>query len=105
MQTITVEELKALKDDGQNFTLIDVREEHEYEAANIDGIHIPLGDVLEHLDQIPREGNVIMQCRSGGRSGRAIKLLEQREGYTNLKNLEGGILAWKDRIDPSLDVS
>ena len=105
METITVEELKELKDSGADFTLIDVREEHEYEAANIDGILIPLGSILDHLDQIPREGNVIMQCRSGGRSGNAIKVLEQREGYTNLKNLEGGILAWKDRIDPSLNVS
>ena len=104
MQTITVEELKDLKDRGEDFTLIDVREEHEYEAANIDGILIPLGTVLENLDKIPREGNVIMQCRSGGRSGNAIKLLEQREGYTNLKNLEGGILAWKDKFDPDLPV-
>lgn len=105
MQTITVEELKELKDSGADFTLIDVREEHEYEAANLDGILIPLGSILDHLDQIPREGDVIMQCRSGGRSGNAIKILEQREGYDNLKNLEGGILAWKDRIDPSLNVS
>jgi len=105
METITVEELKALQDGGEDFTLIDVREEHEYEAANINGIHIPLGEILEHLDQIPREGTVIMQCRSGGRSGNAVKILEQREGYTNLKNLTGGILAWKDKIDPSLDVS
>ena len=105
MQTIKVEELKALKDSGEDFTLIDVREEHEYEAANLNGVHIPLGEILEHLDQIPKEGNVIMQCRSGGRSGNAIKLLEQREGYTNLKNLEGGILAWKDKFDPDLNVS
>lgn len=104
MQTISVEELKSLKDQGEAFVLIDVREPYEYEAAHIDGINIPLGDILDHLDQIPKEGNVIMQCKSGGRSGNAVKVLEQREGYTNLKNLEGGILAWKDRIDPSLDV-
>ena len=104
MQTITVEELKELKDKGEEFTLIDVREEHEYEDANLDGILIPLGSILDHLDQIPKEGNVIMQCRSGGRSGNAIKLLEQREGYTNLKNLEGGILAWKDKFDPDMNV-
>lgn len=104
MQTITVEELKALKDQGAEFTLIDVREEHEYEDANLGGILIPMGSVLDHLDQIPREGNVIMQCRSGGRSGNVIKMLEQREGYTNLKNLEGGILAWKDAFEPDMEV-
>ena len=105
MQTITVEELKALKNNGEDFTLIDVREAHEYEAANINGIHIPLGEILDHLDQIPREGNVIMQCRSGGRSSKAVKILEQREGYTNLKNLKGGILAWKEKFDLGLNVS
>jgi len=105
MEQITVEELKTLMDEKAEFTLIDVREEQEYEAANLNGVHIPLGDILNNLDQIPKEGNVIMQCRSGGRSGNAIKVLEQREGYTNLKNLEGGILAWKAKIDPSLNVS
>ena len=105
MQKITVNELKELKENNEEFVLIDVREEHEYEAANLGGIHIPLGEILDHLDEIPKEGTVIMQCRSGGRSGNAIKILEQREGYTNLKNLEGGILAWKDKIDPSLNVS
>ena len=105
MQNMTVEELKTLKDNGEAFTLIDVRETHEYEAANLGGVSIPLGEILEHLDQIPREGNVIMHCRSGKRSSNAIKLLEQREGYTNLKNLEGGILAWRDKFDPDLNVS
>ncbi len=104
MQTITVEELKQLMDSGEDFTLIDVREEHEYEEANLGGVLIPLNTIMDNLDKIPKKGNVIMQCRSGGRSKNAIKALEQREGYTNLKNLMGGIIAWKDAYDPDMNV-
>lgn len=104
MASITVEELKAMRDNGEDFTLIDVRETYEYEAANLDGINIPVGGILDHVDQIPKTGTVIMQCKSGGRSGNAIRLLTDNHGYTNLKNLEGGILAWKAKFDTSLDV-
>lgn len=103
MATITVEELKALKSSGESFTLIDVREPHEYEAGNLDGIHIPLRDLMDHLDQIPKKGNVIIHCKSSGRSSKAIQQL-QSKGYQNLKNLEGGMLAWRDRIDSELVV-
>lgn len=101
--TITVEELKALKSSGESFTLIDVREKQEYEAGNLNGVPIPLGELMDHLDQIPNEGNVIVHCKSGGRSSKAIQQL-QSKGYQNLKNLEGGMLAWRDRIDSELVV-
>ena len=94
MKTITVQELKLLKDQNADFQLIDVREVHEYEEANIGGHLIPLGEIQERFTEISKEKQVIMQCRSGARSASAIQFLEQNYGYTNLYNLEGGILAW-----------
>lgn len=94
MKTITVQELKTLKEQNADFQLIDVREPHEYEDANLGGHLIPLGEIPAHYEEISKDKQVIMQCRSGARSANAIQFLEQNFGYTNLYNLEGGILAW-----------
>jgi len=98
---ITVEELRDLREQGAPHTLIDVREQNEYDAANLGGTLIPLSQLPGHLDAIPKEGRVIVHCRSGARSARAIEYL-QSQGWTNLANLAGGIHAWSDRIDPTL---
>lgn len=104
MKSITVKELKKKMDDGEDFQLIDVREMFENEAANINGKLIPMSEVLDRLHEIEKEKPVIVHCRSGKRSANVISALEQQHGYTNLYNLEGGIMAWKQEIDPSLDV-
>jgi rhodanese-related sulfurtransferase len=94
MKTITVQELKALIDEKEDFQLIDVREPYEYDEANIGGHLIPLGEIPARFEEISKDKQVIMQCRSGARSANAAHFLEQNYGYTNLYNLEGGILAW-----------
>lgn len=104
MKSITVTELKKKMDDGDDFQLIDVREMFENEAANINGKLIPMGEILERLHEIEREKPVIVHCRSGKRSANVIAALEQQHGFTNLYNLEGGIMAWASQIDPSLNV-
>jgi adenylyltransferase/sulfurtransferase len=104
MKSITVSELKKKMDDGDDFQLIDVREMFENEAANINGKLIPMGEVLERLHEIEREKPVIVHCRSGKRSANVISALEQQHGFTNLYNLEGGIMAWANEIDPSMNV-
>lgn len=98
---ITVEQLAELRNSGTPHTLIDVREPHEYDLCNLGGALIPLGQIPARYSEIPREGTVVVHCRSGARSGKAIEYL-QSLGYTNLTNLAGGILAWSDRIDPSI---
>lgn len=103
MKEVTVQELKSMIDNNEEFQLIDVRESFEYEVSNLNGINIPLSGVVIESDKISKDIPVIVQCRSGKRSAQAIMLLEQ-EGYTNLANLQGGILAWRDEIDPELDV-
>jgi len=104
MKEITVEELKQKIDNKEDFQLIDVRETFEYEMSNLGGENIPLAGVLIESDKIATDKPVIVQCRSGKRSAAAIMQLEQQLGYENLYNLEGGILAWKDKFDPEMQV-
>ncbi|MDB5031861.1 rhodanese-like domain-containing protein [Mucilaginibacter sp.] len=103
MQEITVQELKEKLDSGEDFQLIDVREDFEYETSNIGGILIPLGGIIIEADKISKDKPVVVMCRSGKRSAAAIMQLEQL-GYTNLANLKGGILAWAAEIDPDIVV-
>jgi len=104
MKEISVQELKEMKDNHEDFQLIDVREDFEYEMSNLGGVLIPLGGVLIEADKIAKDKPVIVMCRSGRRSAAAIMQLEQQFGFTNLANLQGGILAWADDIDPSIQV-
>lgn len=104
MKEITVEELKEKIDNKEDFQLIDVRETFEYEVSNLDGENIPLGGLLIESDKIATDKPVIMQCRSGKRSAAAVMQLEQALGFTNLYNLKGGIVAWKEAFDPSMPV-
>lgn len=104
MNSITVTELKNMMDEGKDFQLIDVREINEYETGNLKGIHIPLGDLPDHVEEIAKDKMVVIHCRSGARSGRACQFLESNFGFSNVYNLEGGILAWAAQIDSSVRV-
>ena len=100
MKHITVEELKARLDSGESLNLIDCREPHEYEEANIGARLIPLGKIqsmqVEEIEDLKDE-EVIIHCRSGKRSQMACMVLEQM-GFTNTVNVEGGILAWQEKF-------
>lgn len=98
MKEISVQELKQLKDSNANFQLIDVREEHEFDESNLNGLLIPLGDILDRADEINTDKKVIIHCRSGKRSATAIQALEANKGFTNLYNLKGGILAYIEEV-------
>jgi len=103
MKEISVQELKEKKDKGEDFQLIDVREDFEYEMSNLGGVLIPLGGILIETEKIDKDKFVVVMCRSGKRSAAAIMQLEQ-QGFTNLHNLQGGILAWAAEIDPTINV-
>ena len=98
---ISVKDLKALRDRGEDVFLLDVREPYEYQIAQIGGTLIPQNDVPNRLAEIPRDREIVVQCRSGARSQRIAEFLKQ-SGYTQVANLAGGILAWSDEIDPSV---
>ncbi|HZH54324.1 MAG TPA: rhodanese-like domain-containing protein [Sphingobacteriaceae bacterium] len=104
MKEITVQELKAMQDRNEDFQLIDVREDFEYQESNLGAVHIPLGQILAEADKIDRNKPVVIHCRSGKRSAQAVQILSKREGFDNLSNLKGGILAWRDEMDPDLKV-
>ena len=94
IKTITAKELKELIHQKADFQLIDVRELHEYELKNIGGELIPLAQILEQSDKIDKTKKVVIHCKSGARSRKAIALLEKEKGFENLWNLEGGIERW-----------
>lgn len=98
MKEISVQELKQLIDEKKDFQLIDVREEHEFDEANINGELIPMGEVMDNVDKISRDKQVVVHCRSGKRSASVISALESQHGFTNLYNLKGGILAYIEEI-------
>ena len=102
MKTKTAVELKRMLDSRDDFQLIDVREENEFDICNINGLLIPMGEIPDNLDKISKEKPVVIHCRSGKRSANVIDYWESNFGYTNLYNLTGGILAWADEIDPTL---
>jgi rhodanese-related sulfurtransferase len=102
MKEITVQEFKEMRDRKQDFQLIDVREEHEFEISNLGGELIPLGTIIQNKEKISKDKKVIIYCRSGSRSGAAVSQLEKQFGFNNLYNLKGGILAYADQVDPSI---
>lgn len=102
MKEKTVEELKQMLDSKEDFQLIDVREPFEAEVADIGGDKIPMNTVPDNIDKIAKDKPVVIYCRSGKRSGNVCSYLEQNHGFTNLYNLDGGILAWADEIDPEM---
>lgn len=102
MKEISVSKLKEMIDKKEDFQLIDVREEHEFDICNLNGELIPMGEVMDNVDKISKDKTVVVHCRSGKRSATVINALEQQHGYTNLYNLQGGILAWAAEIDPSM---
>ena len=100
MTNINPEEVKQRLDAGETLHLLDVRQPEENAEFNIGGILFPLGKIqsmqTEDIDNL-RDEEVICYCRSGNRSGQAALILEQL-GFTNVKNLAGGMLAWKEKI-------
>jgi molybdopterin/thiamine biosynthesis adenylyltransferase/rhodanese-related sulfurtransferase/molybdopterin converting factor small subunit len=100
-QEITVLELKARRDRGEDLFVLDVREPHEYEINRIPGSTlIPLGDLPERFTELDPTREIVAQCKSGMRSARAAAFLRE-QGFKNVRNLKGGILAWVDQIDPT----
>ena len=97
MADINVSELKSRLDAGEKLNIVDVREAWEYEEFNIGAQLIPLGELQMNLDQLEeyKDQELILHCRSGARSAAACSYL-MGNGFTNVRNLTGGILAWQE---------
>ncbi|MEX2584587.1 MAG: molybdopterin-synthase adenylyltransferase MoeB [Gemmatimonadota bacterium] len=101
---LSVLELKERLDRGDDLTVIDVREPYEWDIGNLgsEGARlIPLGELTQRHQEIDSDDEVVVYCRSGARSARAVEFLRQ-QGYSRVRNLEGGILAWSEEVDPSI---
>ena len=99
---LSVEELKEARDRGEKLVLVDVREPREWAISDLpDSVKIPLGSLPESLDKLSRDDEIVVYCRTGGRSGNAVAFLMQN-GYEKVRNLAGGINRWADRIDKTL---
>ncbi len=98
---IQVEELKQRIDKGDNFFLLDVRDEYEYEISNIGGHLIPLAQLPKRMNELNSGAEIIALCKMGQRSLKAAQYL-QSQGFKNVLNVSGGIYAWSDRVDHSV---
>jgi len=95
-------EVKAKIDRGDHFVLIDVREPHEYQICNIPQAKlIPLGDLPKRVNELNSADEIVAHCKSGMRSAKAVDFLKQA-GFKKVRNMKGGILAWSDKVDPSV---
>jgi len=99
---ITAEDFKAMRDRGEDFVLVDVREPHEFQiSAFPDSVKIPLGTLPENLNRLSTADEIVVHCKTGGRSARAVQLL-RGAGFRKVRNLAGGINRWAEVIDPSM---
>ena len=98
---ISVEELKKKLDAKADIFVLDVREPHEYQICNLKGYLIPVGDLPKRVNELDSSREIIAHCRSGVRSAKAVNFL-RRSGFKKVYNLTGGILAWADKIDPTI---
>ena len=99
---ITVEDLKARRDRGESITLVDVREPHEWAISDLPGsVKIPLGTLPQRLAELPQDAEIVVYCRTGGRSDNAVQFLRHK-GYGKALNLAGGINMWAEVVDPSM---
>jgi rhodanese-related sulfurtransferase len=102
VREISVEELKARRDRGENPLVLDVREAWELQLASIPGVlHVPMNQVPARLAEFARDAETIVMCHAGGRSMRVAQYLSN-QGFSNVANLSGGISAWSERVDATV---
>jgi adenylyltransferase/sulfurtransferase len=101
---VTPAQLKAELDSGRRITIIDVREPHEWQISNLSAYGsrlIPLGEFASRVGELNPDDDIVVQCKLGGRSAKAYETLKQ-SGFRKIRNLKGGIIAWADQVDPTL---
>ena len=94
---MNVKELKQLIRNEESFLIIDIREPYECENGSICNLNIPLGQMIDRIDEIPRDKSVVLYCNSGKRSKSLKFMLEKKHGFNNLTDLEGGYKQWEDQ--------
>lgn len=104
MKLITVSELKEMLAQNASLQIIDVREQYEYDICNIGCKNLPMGDIAENIDQLDKTNVLIVMCKSGKRAEAVANLLATDYNFDNVAIVEGGIMAWAENIDNSLEI-
>ncbi|MFW5726240.1 MAG: rhodanese-like domain-containing protein, partial [bacterium] len=104
VKEIDVQQFRQMRENKEDYQLIDVREPYEYDIAHLGGELMPGKDIDQYVEKIHRDKKVVVHCRSGVRSSRVIEKLEKQYGFSNLYNLKGGLLAWAEKVDPAMPV-
>lgn len=104
MNLISAVELYQLINDNATIQIIDVREPYEYQKANIGSTHIPMGEICGRTEELAKDKTIIIICRSGKRAEAVANILHTDFNYPKVLVLEGGILAWKEHIDQTLEL-
>lgn len=100
---VTVQELKQMIESGNDLLILDVREPYEYAISNLNGLNIPLSKLGSEIGRLSQNETIVIHCKSGQRSKKAFQILKN-EGFLNVKNLKGGILAWQKEVDSSIQI-
>lgn len=104
LEEITVQDLKTVLDNGEDVTLVDVREPHEWEICRIEGATLlPLSEIDSRLHELDSSQTLLVYCKTGVRSAKVIQRLSE-VGFTRLKNVRGGIKAWAEEVDPRMPI-
>jgi rhodanese-related sulfurtransferase len=104
MRLISAFELNEAIKNGHEFEIIDIREPYEYSGCNIGSTHIPMGEIFDRTAELPSDKNIVIMCRSGKRAEAVANMLMTDHSMVNVYILDGGILAWKEHIDNTLDL-
>jgi adenylyltransferase/sulfurtransferase len=103
MKSITPKELNSIiESDNSNCQLIDIRDEYEHDICCIGGEKINMYSITDNIDKLSKNKKIIVYCRTGVRSANIVNLLEKSFSFDNVYNLDGGIMRWRDEVDPSL---
>lgn len=89
---------------NHNVVLLDIREKFEYDSVHLEGLHIPMAEVTNHLEELRKYEKIVVMCQSGKRAEALVNFLETEFGMTNLIQMEGGILGWIEKVDNSLKI-
>jgi rhodanese-related sulfurtransferase len=104
MQFLNAEELHDLLKHSEEYVLLDIRETYEYAVCNLNSLHIPMGELIERKGELPDNKKIVLMCRSGKRAEAAANLLATEFNMSNVFVLNGGILSWRDRVEPNLNL-
>ena len=104
MQFLSASELNLLLEQSNEYIIIDIREVYEYALCNLNSLHIPMGELIDRINELPIDKKIVLMCRSGKRAEAAANLLSTEFNLSNIIVLSGGIVAWRDCVEPNLNL-